>query len=366
MAYTHTTVLLQSAVAALLNLEISDAGLIAPNQLREGVYVDGTFGRGGHSRCMLNHLTANSKLVVFDKDPQAIQIANDLASHDPRVLVVHDGFSSLTEHLENLGLGSVDGVLLDLGVSSPQIDDAQRGFSFMRNGPLDMRMDTSRGLTAQQWLADADQDEIKEVIANYGEERYAFQIAKEIVARRQSKPLHSTSELAELVASVVRSREKGQHPATRTFQAIRIYINQELKELADVLPSALVNLSVGGRLVVISFHSLEDRMVKQCFAAAATPGKALARMPILERDMPKPYVNLVGKYKAKDNEVDANVRSRSAIMRVAERTLVDLTMDEASSFIRLPGEKKTKHKSNRIASKRNVSSSAYSYKHRGG
>lgn len=344
MAYTHTTVLLQSAVAALLGLEISNDGQISPAQLRDGVYVDGTFGRGGHSQLILDYLAADARLLVFDKDPQAIQIANELASKDPRVEVIHDGFASLSEHLSSLGLSTVNGILLDLGISSPQIDDAQRGFSFMRNGPLDMRMDTSRGQTAAEWLAEADQDEIKEVIANYGEERYAFQIAKEIVARRQSNPLHSTSELAELVASVVRSREKGQHPATRTFQAVRIHINQELKELADVLPTALSCLSIGGRLAVISFHSLEDRMVKQCFAAAATPGKSLARLPIPEKDMPKPFINLLGKTKVTGAEVAANVRSRSAIMRVVERTAIPLAPEQAKEFIRLPGTKTNKHK----------------------
>jgi len=208
----------------------------------------------------------------------------------------------------------------------------------MRDGPLDMRMDTSRGPTAAEWLAGADVDQIKEVIAHYGEERFAFQIAKAIVAGRESRPLRTTGELAQLVAGVVRTREKGQHPATRTFQAIRIYINEELEELACALPAALTRLRQGGRLAVISFHSLEDRMVKQCLAAAARPGQAQARLPIAEKDMPKPYVTLLGKLQADDAEVDDNVRSRSAVLRVAQRTAVPLTLAHACTFVHRPGQ----------------------------
>lgn len=336
MAYTHTSVLLQPAVQALLDKDFSKKSSISPNT-DSGVFVDGTFGRGGHSREILSVLGQQARLIVFDKDPQAITIAQDLAQQDSRLAVVHNGFATLGQQLDSFGLATVSGILLDLGVSSPQIDDAQRGFSFMRDGPLDMRMDTSRGETAAQWLARADLDEIKEVIANYGEERYAFQIAKALVACRESRPLCTTNQLAELVASVVRAREKGQHPATRTFQAIRIHINAELEELAYVLATALSRLENGGRLVVISFHSLEDRMVKQCFAAAARPGQAQARLPILEKDMPKPYVRLLGKFKASSAEVDANVRARSAVMRVIERTAEPLSLTTAQSFIKMPG-----------------------------
>jgi 16S rRNA (cytosine1402-N4)-methyltransferase len=199
-------------------------------------------------------------------------------------------------------------------------------------------MDTSRGQTAAEWLAQADVEQIKEVIAHYGEERFAFQIANAIVAGRESRPLRTTGELAQLVAGVVRTREKGQHPATRTFQAIRIYINQELEELACALPAALSRLHQGGRLAVISFHSLEDRMVKQCLAAAARPGQAQARLPIAEKDMPKPYVTLLGRLQADEAEVGGNARSRSAVLRVAQRTAVPLTLAQARALVQQPGQ----------------------------
>src|SRR5690606_38754146 len=272
MEFTHRPVLLEPTVNALV-----DPGFDAKSRVfssegaverPDGVYVDGTFGRGGHSRLLLSRLGPDARLVVFDKDPVAIRAATELQAEDGRVRVVHGGFASMLEELGALGLAQVDGIMLDLGVSSPQIDDAERGFSFMREGPLDMRMDTSCGVTAAQWLAEASVEEIKEVIAKYGEERFAFQIAKAIVGRRESRPLRTTLDLAELVAGVVRTREKGQHPATRTFQALRIHINEELEELARALAAALRLLAPGGRLAVISFHSLEDRMVKQCIAAA--------------------------------------------------------------------------------------------------
>ncbi len=338
MAYSHRTVLLEPAIDALLSPAFgrrsAEPGQAPP---LDGVYVDGTFGRGGHSRLLLSRLAPGARLLVFDKDPAAIAEARALRAVDDRVEIVHEGFADLSAQLDCLGIDRVDGVLLDLGVSSPQIDEAERGFSFMRDGPLDMRMDTSRGQTAAQWLAEADQEQIKEVIADYGEERFAFQIAKAIVARRQSRPLRTTGELAELVAGTVRTREKGQHPATRTFQAVRIHINEELAQLAHALPAALTRLRAGGRLAVISFHSLEDRMVKQCFAAAAHPGRDRARLPIPERDMPQPYVTLLGRVQADAAEVADNVRARSAVLRVAERTAVPLSLDEASGFVRLPG-----------------------------
>lgn len=279
--------------------------------------------------------------MVLDKDPEAIAAAEVLRHEDGRVTVVHGGFARMAEHLEELGITKVDGVLLDLGVSSPQIDDAGRGFSFMREGPLDMRMDTSSGITAAQWLAEASVEEIKEVIAHYGEERFAFQIAKAVVARRESRPLCTTLDLAELVASVVRTREKGQHPATRTFQAIRIYLNQELEELAHALAALLRILAPGGRLSVISFHSLEDRMVKQCIAAAAKPGAAQARLPIPEKDMPQPILKSLGRVLPNEAEVSGNVRARSAVLRVAERTTTPLPADGGVSFVPVSGLIKT-------------------------
>ncbi|WP_298013407.1 16S rRNA (cytosine(1402)-N(4))-methyltransferase RsmH [uncultured Castellaniella sp.] len=338
MAYSHRTVLLEPAIDALLSQGFGRGPGAAQAPALDGVYVDGTFGRGGHSRLLLERLAPQARLLVFDKDPEAIAVAQDLSREDARVQVVHDGFAALAEHLDRLGIPAVDGVLLDLGVSSPQIDDAARGFSFMHDGPLDMRMDTTRGQTAADWLAEADQEQIKEVIAHYGEERFAFQIAKAIVAGRQSRALRTTGELAQLVAGVVRTREKGQHPATRTFQAIRIHINAELAQLAHALPAALTHLRPGGRLAVISFHSLEDRMVKQCLAAAARPGQAQARLPIPEKDMPRPWVTLLGRVQADDDEVRDNVRSRSAVLRVAQRTDEPLSPAQAAALVRLPGQ----------------------------
>ena len=298
-----------------------------------GVYVDATFGRGGHSRLLLTKLSARARLVVFDKDPQAIAVARALAAEDARVTVVHSGFAEMQYELDQLGIHSVDGVMMDLGVSSPQIDDAQRGFSFMRDGPLDMRMDTTRGLTVAQWLADASVDDMREVIDRYGEERFAFQIAKAIAARRATRPLLTTLDLAELVAGVVRTREKGQHPATRTFQALRIYINRELEELQDALASTLTLLNTGGRMAVISFHSLEDRVVKQFISAASRPEAALARLPLRESEMPQPVLKSLGRVLPDDQEVKSNPRSRSAVLRVAERTATPLPARGAVMFL---------------------------------
>ncbi len=337
MEFTHRPVLLEPTVNALVDPGFNAKSRVFPSdgavQRPDGVYVDGTFGRGGHSRLLLSRLGPDARLVVFDKDPVAIQAALQLQAVDARVSVVHGGFASMQEELEALGLAQVDGVMLDLGVSSPQIDDAERGFSFMREGPLDMRMDTSSGMTAAQWLAEASVEEIKEVIAKYGEERFAFQIAKAIVDRRQSRPLHTTRDLAELVASVVRTREKGQHPATRAFQALRIHINQELEELARALAAALRLLAPGGRLAVISFHSLEDRMVKQCIAAARRRSEAQARLPIPEKDMPQPILVPLGKVLPTADEAAANPRARSAVLRVASRSDAPLPADAGASFV---------------------------------
>ena len=338
MDLSHRSVLLEPTVNALIEPGFGSKSKRAHADVEtssrlSGVFVDGTFGRGGHSRLLLSRLAPDARLIVFDKDPEAIAVARVLQAEDSRVSVVHAGFASMQEQLSALGLQSVDGVMLDLGMSSPQIDDASRGFSFMREGPLDMRMDTTSGLTAAQWLAEVSLEELKEVIAKYGEERFAFPIAKAVVTRRESQPLCTTLDLAELVASVVRTREKGQHPATRTFQALRIYLNQELEELAYALAAVLRVLAPKGRLAVISFHSLEDRMVKQCIAAAARPAAAQARMPIFEKDMPAPILHSLGRVLPSDEEVSANVRARSAVLRVAERTATPLPADQGASFV---------------------------------
>jgi 16S rRNA (cytosine1402-N4)-methyltransferase len=256
-------------------------------------------------------------LIAFDKDLQAI--ANAAQIQDPRFSIVHNSFATLREELHARGIQHVDGVLLDLGISSPQVDDATRGFSFRADGPLDMRMDTTRGMSAATWLETATEQNIGEVIRNYGEERFAFQIAKAITTRRQLGPISSTRELAELVAGAVKTREKGKDPATRTFQAIRIFINQELEDLESGLTQAFDLLATDGKLVVISFHSLEDRIVKQFMASKAVAKQPDRRLPIRSQDLPQPSLKLLGRVKPNDAEVSANPRARSAIMRVAQR-----------------------------------------------
>ena len=236
--HRHITVLLNEAVAAL-------------NIRENGVYVDGTFGRGGHSKLILSKLGSQGRLVVFDKDPQAIAVANELAAQDKRVCVVHNGFATFQTALDELGIEKIDGALFDLGISSPQIDERARGFSFRFDAPLDMRMDTTRGQSAAEWLAVADEQQIHEVIKNYGEERFSRQIARAIVAQRETAPIDTTGKLAQLVAKNVFTRERGQDPATRTFQAVRIFINRELEEVKAVLPQAVQRLNTGGRLALI-------------------------------------------------------------------------------------------------------------------
>ena len=303
----HRTVLLDEAVDAL-----------ALDGVRaDGVYVDGTFGRGGHSRLILERLGAHGRLIAFDKDPQAIATAQAIT--DPRFSIVHDSFATLAEALAARGVRQIDGVLLDLGISSPQVDDAARGFSFRADGPLDMRMDTTRGRSAAQWLATETEQTIEKVIRDYGEERFAFQIAKAIVARRAVEPISGTRQLAEIVAHAVKTREKGKDPATRTFQAIRIFINQELEELEIGLNDAFRHLAPHGRMVVISFHSLEDRIVKRFMAGKANVPQPDRRLPIRAVDLPQPDMKLLGKMKPSAAEVAANPRARSAVMRVAER-----------------------------------------------
>lgn len=301
----HVAVLLAQAVAAL-------------SVTLGGTYVDGTFGRGGHSRAILDRLGPAGRLIALDRDPQAV--AAGASWQDARFEMVHAPFSLLAQVLGERGVKAVDGVLLDLGVSSPQLDDAQRGFSFRFDAPLDMRMDTSRGLNAAQWLAQASQQEIAEVVNDYGEERFAHAISKALVAARARQPVATTGQLAALVAQAVRTREPGQHPATRTFQALRIFVNQELEELSLVLPQAVDALKPGGRLVVISFHSLEDRIVKRFMRRAAHPDTLPARLPLRADQLPPPRMRLIGKaVRAGADDIAANPRARSAVMRVGEK-----------------------------------------------
>ncbi|SNS21583.1 16S rRNA (cytosine1402-N4)-methyltransferase [Noviherbaspirillum humi] len=303
----HRTVLLEEAVDALA-IEGARA---------DGVYVDGTFGRGGHSRLLLQRLGPRGRLIAFDKDPQAIATAQEVK--DARFEIVHDSFATMAQALSARGVTQVDGVLLDLGISSPQVDDPARGFSFRHDGPLDMRMDTTRGLSAAEWLATETVENIGKVIRDYGEERFAFQIAKAIAARRAVEPISTTRQLADLVAGAVKTREKNKDPATRTFQAVRIHINQELEALEIGLDAAVERLAMHGRLAVISFHSLEDRIVKRFLAARATVQQPDRRLPIRAADLPQPDLKLISKMKPSDAEIAANPRARSAIMRVAER-----------------------------------------------
>lgn len=301
----HATVLLHEAVDALQ---------VKP----EGIYVDGTFGRGGHSRLILERLGAQGRLIALDRDPAAVAAAQGIT--DARFRIVHSGFAQLAQVLRALEVCTVDGVLLDLGVSSPQLDDVQRGFSFRFEAPLDMRMDTSRGETAAQWLATVDESLLGEVIRDYGEERFAKQIARALVAARQEQPIVTTQQLSQIVARTVRTREPGQNPATRTFQAIRIYLNQELEELAHVLPQCVDSLNEHGRMVVISFHSLEDRMVKHFLRDMAQGDKLPRNLPIRASEVPSGKLRLVGRaVRPSAQEVADNPRARSAVMRVAER-----------------------------------------------
>ena len=303
-ASPHTAVLLKEAVDAL-KIEAN------------GVYVDGTFGRGGHSREMLSRLGSQGRVIAFDRDPQAVAAAAQVV--DPRLTVRQARFSELLEVLQELQMNEVNGVLLDLGVSSPQIDDAHRGFSFRQDGPLDMRMDPRSRPSAAEWLMQASQKEIGEIIKTYGEERFAKQIARAIVAARSEQPIERTRQLAKIVAKAIPTREPRQDPATRTFQALRIFLNQELEELEVTLPQCVTCLKPGGRLVVISFHSLEDRITKQYMRAQSRP-LVPDRLPLRESELPKTKLRLIGKaVRASEQEVAQNPRARSAVMRVAQR-----------------------------------------------
>lgn len=301
----HVTVLLEEAVEALAIKA-------------DGVYIDATFGRGGHSRRILSALGGAGRLVATDRDPQAI--AAGALIDDPRFQLVHRAFGEIGQAAAEAGVSAADGILFDVGVSSPQIDDGERGFSFRYDAPLDMRMDTTQGETAAEWLARAEIRDITEVIKNYGEERFAFQIAKKVVAARLEQPIVTTGQFAALVREAVRTREPGQDPATRSFQALRIHINQELRQLEVALPQALELLKPGGRLVVISFHSLEDRIVKNFMRAESTADALPKNLPLRADQLPQPKLRLVGKaIKPSAAEVAANPRSRSAVMRVAEK-----------------------------------------------
>ncbi|HZZ94775.1 MAG TPA: 16S rRNA (cytosine(1402)-N(4))-methyltransferase RsmH [Usitatibacter sp.] len=300
----HVPVLLEEAVAAL--------------HIREDeTYVDGTFGRGGHSAAILARLGVRGRLLAFDQDPAAHA---DRALQDPRLELIHGRFSTMKQELAVRGVHQVAGVLLDIGVSSPQLDQPSRGFSFMNDGPLDMRMDTTRGETAAEWLNRAEEKDIREVIATYGEERFAKGIAAKIVAARAVEPFRTTRQLAEVVGRAVRTREPGQHPATRTFQALRIFINQELEELEVTLPQAAGLLKAGGRLAVISFHSLEDRIVKGFIRERSTADHLPRGVPVRAAELPKPQLTAIGRaVKPSEAEVRRNPRARSAILRVAEK-----------------------------------------------
>jgi len=309
---THVPVLLEEVLAALA---------VKPG----GTYVDATFGRGGHARAVLEALGAEGRLVAFDRDPDAEASAREIA--DPRFTFRRLWFSDSAEALATMGFDAVDGVLLDLGISSPQIDDPARGFSFRADGPLDMRMDPTRGESAAAFLAHVSARELTEVIRDYGEERFAQSIARAIVAGRENEPVVRTRQLAAIVAKAVGARPRGdrsQDPATRTFQALRIYVNRELAELTLTLPRFVPMLRTGGRLVVISFHSLEDRIVKRFFAAASQPfggDPRLAKLAIRTSALPGAPLAKVGRaVRASEREIEANPRARSATLRVAERT----------------------------------------------
>lgn len=306
--YQHTTVLLTPAIEALAIK-------------REGIYIDGTFGRGGHSQLILSQLGAKGRLIAIDRDLQAMAAAQTIA--DERFTFIHGEFSRLGEYARQLNIeGQIAGILLDLGVSSPQLDDASRGFSFMRDGPLDMRMDRSKGVPASEWLQKTSADDIAWVLRTFGEERFAKRIAGAIVTQNRIAPLTRTLQLAQLIEQVSPKKEKHKHPATRTFQAIRIYLNSELEEVAQALAASLTALALGGRLAVISFHSLEDRIVKQFIAQQSKGPQVPAGLPLTDvqlKQLGEARLKGLGKVKPDAAELAQNPRSRSAILRAAER-----------------------------------------------
>ncbi len=304
-AFQHKPVLLDEAVTSL-------------NVQGDGIYLDGTFGRGGHSRAIIARLTEQGRLLALDKDPEAVAAGVEELGTDPRFSIVQGSFADMDQLVRDWGVeGILDGVLLDVGVSSPQLDDPERGFSFMKDGPLDMRMDPTQGVSAAEWLSEAPEREISRVIWEFGEERQARRIARSIVMARQREQLYRTSQLAQLIEKTIGRRER-KHPATRCFQAIRIFINNELANLAAGLEASIKQLRPGGRLVAISFHSLEDRLVKRTFREAARPGQVRRNIP--EHPDWKPVLKLVGKVvRPSEHEVSVNPRARSAVMRVAEK-----------------------------------------------
>ena len=300
---SHISVLLHETVDAVLA------------ERDTGIYVDGTFGRGGHTRALLDQLDANARVYAFDKDPQALAVAHELAQSDSRFQIIHASFADLKTELNAIGIAQVDGIMADLGVSSPQLDQAERGFSFMQDGPLDMRMDNSQGQTAAEWLLDIQEEDLANIIYQYGEERYSRRLAKAI---KQAGYIETTGQLAEIVKTAHPKWEKHKHPATRTFQAIRIAINKELEDIEIFLPQAVELLKPEARLAVISFHSLEDRLIKQFIQKESTlaedTGWGLSQQQIDTRRLKK-----IARVRASEEEVKANSRSRSAWLRVAER-----------------------------------------------
>ncbi|MDX7997907.1 16S rRNA (cytosine(1402)-N(4))-methyltransferase RsmH [Xenorhabdus sp. Reich] len=306
----HTSVLLDEAVNGL-------------NIQEDGIYIDGTFGRGGHSRLILSKLGPNGRLMAIDRDPQAIEASKAIT--DTRFSITHGPFSELATYVEDAGLvGKINGVLLDLGVSSPQLDDPERGFSFMRDGPLDMRMDPTRGQSAATWLMKAEAEDIAWVLKTFGEERFAKRIARAIVARNQEQPMTRTRELAELIAQASPVKEKHKHPATRSFQAIRIYINSELEEIERALDGILHVLAPQGRLSVISFHSLEDRIVKRFIRQNSQGAQVPAGLPLTETQLKAlggRSLKSIGKMKPSEDEVATNPRARSSVLRFAEKAV---------------------------------------------
>ena len=286
----------------------------------DGLYLDCTFGRGGHSRAILAKLGASGRLIGLDRDPSAVAVARNLAQEDPRFEIAHTAFSELEPALDSLAVSRVDGILMDLGVSSPQLDEPERGFSFQADGPLDMRMDPTAGESAADWIARADADEIAHVLWVFGEERFSRRIAKAIVEARELAPIVTTTRLSQIVTNAQPKKDQNKHPATRSFQGIRLYINSELAEVEQGLEAATNRLEAGGRLAVISFHSLEDRLVKRALRDASRPPKGDPRMPLPD-SIAQPKLKLVGKaIKAGPEELRHNPRARSAVLRVAERT----------------------------------------------
>ena len=308
-SFAHQSVLLDESLKAL-------------NIRPEGVYVDATFGRGGHSRAILQQLGEDGRLIAFDQDPQAIEYANEVFADETRFSIEHCNFSQVEDVIARHGLGGkIDGVLMDLGVSSPQLDDAGRGFSFLRSGPLDMRMDTTSGETAAQWLARVKHADLVHVLRKYGEEKFAKRIANAIVDARSQREIKDTGELAEIISSAVPVKEKHKHPATRSFQAIRIYINQELQAVEQGLKGAAAVLAKGGRLVVISFHSLEDRIVKRFMRDISSRPRLSAGLPVMDADIDVPYRLVSRPVTASEQELETNPRARSARLRVLERCM---------------------------------------------